>query len=129
MDGVFSTQSDIWSFGVLLWEVLTLGQQPYPARTNVQVLNFVRSGGRPDIPNNCPKELVRLLNQCWHFESESRPTFALCLKRLVQIKATLPPHLDIVVTAVDNRVYSQTNRGFDNPGYKEDESAKTTLVS
>lgn len=57
MDGVFTTQSDIWSFGVLLWEVMTLGQQPYPARNNQEVLNYVRSGGRPEKPPNCLEEL------------------------------------------------------------------------
>jgi proto-oncogene tyrosine-protein kinase ROS len=42
---------------VLIWEVLTLGQQPYPARTNTEVLHFVRSGGRLDRPDNCPDDL------------------------------------------------------------------------
>ena len=57
MDGVFTSQTDVWSFGVLLWEILTLGQQPYPARTNLQVLHFVRAGGRLDRPPNCPDSL------------------------------------------------------------------------
>ncbi len=45
------------AFGVLMWEVLTLGQQPYPARTNIEVLHYVRSGGRLDRPDSCPDEL------------------------------------------------------------------------
>jgi len=45
------------AFGVLMWEVLTLGQQPYPARTNTEVLQFVRSGGRLDRPDTCPDEM------------------------------------------------------------------------
>jgi len=57
VDGVFTSQTDVWSFGVLLWEILTLGQQPYPARTNLQVLHFVREGGRLDRPPNCPDSL------------------------------------------------------------------------
>lgn len=57
IDGVFTTQSDVWAFGVLLWEVMTLGNQPYPGRSNIEVLNFVRSGGRLDKPHNCPDDL------------------------------------------------------------------------
>ena len=57
VDGVFTSQTDVWSFGVLLWEILTLGQQPYPARTNLQVLHFVRNGGRLDRPPDCPDSL------------------------------------------------------------------------
>lgn len=57
VDGVFTTQSDAWSFGVLLWEVCTLGQQPYPARSNLEVLEFVQNGGRLDRPDTCPQEL------------------------------------------------------------------------
>ena len=57
VDGVFTTHSDVWAFGVLLWEIVTLGQQPYPARTNLEVLHHVRSGGRLTRPPNCPDEL------------------------------------------------------------------------
>lgn len=57
VDGVFTTQSDVWSFGVLLWEIMTLGQQPYPARTNLEVLHFVRTGGRLHQPPHCPQRL------------------------------------------------------------------------
>uniref|UniRef100_UPI00398EDE67 proto-oncogene tyrosine-protein kinase ROS-like n=1 Tax=Pristiophorus japonicus TaxID=55135 RepID=UPI00398EDE67 len=54
IDGMFTNQSDVWSFGILMWEVMTLGQQPYPARTNLEVLHFVRTEGRLEKPSNCP---------------------------------------------------------------------------
>ncbi len=41
----------------MMWEVLTLGQQPYPARTNIEVLHYVRSAGRLDRPENCPDDM------------------------------------------------------------------------
>ncbi|RWS11184.1 proto-oncogene tyrosine-protein kinase ROS-like protein [Dinothrombium tinctorium] len=105
VDGIFTTQSDIWSFGVLLWEVLTLGQRPYPARDNVEVLNFVKSGGRLEIPKNCPNQLVKLLKQCWHHQPENRPTFGSCLKRLEQIRSNLA-HLNVVITSINNQSYA-----------------------
>ncbi|KAK3096457.1 hypothetical protein FSP39_000375 [Pinctada imbricata] len=79
VDGVFTTQSDIWAFGVLMWEVITFGQQPYHARTNIEVLNFVQSGGQLDKPNSCPQELFFLMKKCWSFNTEDRPSFSLIL--------------------------------------------------
>lgn len=57
VDGVFTCQSDVWAFGVLLWEIMTLGQQPYPARNNLEVLHYVRRGGRLGKPTDCPERL------------------------------------------------------------------------
>ncbi|CAI9740160.1 proto-oncogene tyrosine-protein kinase ROS-like isoform X2, partial [Octopus vulgaris] len=82
VDGVFTTQSDIWSFGVLMWEVITYGQQPYPARTNLEVLQYVRSGGRLDRPDNCPEYLYQLKLNCWSYAPEDRPTSSFILEQL-----------------------------------------------
>ncbi|MGH0142097.1 UNVERIFIED_CONTAM: hypothetical protein FKN15_023033, partial [Acipenser sinensis] len=57
IDGVFTNFSDVWSFGILIWEIMTLGQQPYPARTNLEVLHFVRTGGRLERPSSCPDDM------------------------------------------------------------------------
>ncbi|XP_039101958.1 proto-oncogene tyrosine-protein kinase ROS [Hyaena hyaena] len=75
MDGIFTTQSDVWSFGILIWEILTLGHQPYPAHSNLDVLNYVQTGGRLEPPRNCPDDLWNLLTQCWAQEPDQRPTF------------------------------------------------------
>lgn len=57
-DGVFTTQSDVWSFGVLLWEVITMGERPYPTYSNQDVLNYVKyRHGRMERPEQCPDEL------------------------------------------------------------------------
>ncbi|XP_063091102.1 proto-oncogene tyrosine-protein kinase ROS isoform X3 [Cavia porcellus] len=75
MDGIFTTQSDVWSFGILVWEILTLGHQPYPAHSNLDVLNYVQAGGRLEPPRNCPDDLWNLMAQCWAQEPIQRPTF------------------------------------------------------
>jgi serine/threonine protein kinase len=80
IDRVFSVQSDIWAFGVLLWEILTMGQQPYPARTHQEVLDFVRSGGHLDVPALCPSPLGDLLLKCWSYIPSDRPSFSTCLE-------------------------------------------------
>ena len=45
------------AFGVLIWEVMTYGRQPYPAQTNIEVLHFVRQGGKLEQPDGCPEDL------------------------------------------------------------------------
>ncbi|CAI9545863.1 unnamed protein product [Staurois parvus] len=57
VDGIFTNRSDVWSFGVLLWELFTLGQQPYQGYSNMEVLHYVRSGRRMDSPDNCPDDM------------------------------------------------------------------------
>jgi len=44
--GIFTSLSDVWSFGVLMWEITSLGEQPYTAKTNEEVINYVCAGGR-----------------------------------------------------------------------------------
>ncbi|XP_055536181.1 proto-oncogene tyrosine-protein kinase ROS isoform X2 [Wyeomyia smithii] len=86
VDGVFTSQSDIWAFGVLLWEIMTLGQQPYPARNNLEVLHYVRDGGRLTRPQDCPDELYQLMMKCWSYSPDDRPTFRYCLDILQSLE-------------------------------------------
>ncbi|XP_017769031.1 PREDICTED: proto-oncogene tyrosine-protein kinase ROS isoform X2 [Nicrophorus vespilloides] len=87
VDGVFTCQSDVWAFGVLLWEIMTLGQKPYPARGNVEVLHYVRGGGRLGKPTDCPETLHSLMLSCWSYDPEGRPTFKFCLDELEKLYA------------------------------------------
>ncbi|XP_034445106.1 insulin-like growth factor 1a receptor [Hippoglossus hippoglossus] len=74
-DGVFTTMSDVWSFGVVLWEIATLAEQPYQGLTNEQVLRFVMEGGLLDKPDNCPDMLFELMRMCWQYNPKMRPSF------------------------------------------------------
>jgi serine/threonine protein kinase len=56
-DGVFTSQSDVWSYGVVLWEMATLASQPYQGLSNEQVLKYVIDEGKMEQPENCPKKL------------------------------------------------------------------------
>jgi len=57
LDGIFTCKSNVWAFGVLLWEVMSLGQQLYPSLININAMYFVQNGGRLEKPINCPKTL------------------------------------------------------------------------
>ncbi|XP_069707856.1 proto-oncogene tyrosine-protein kinase ROS [Phaenicophaeus curvirostris] len=86
IDGVFTNRSDVWAFGVLVWEILTLGEQPYPGFSNTEVLHHVRSGGRLESPNNCSDDLCNLMTRCWAPEPHNRPTFSYIHDKLQEIR-------------------------------------------
>uniref|UniRef100_A0A8D2ZU03 Tyrosine-protein kinase receptor n=1 Tax=Scophthalmus maximus TaxID=52904 RepID=A0A8D2ZU03_SCOMX len=74
-DGVFTPHSDCWSFGVVLWEISTLAEQPYQGLSNEQVLKFVMDGGYLDRPENCPERMHSLMQMCWQYNPKMRPMF------------------------------------------------------
>ncbi|XP_062326239.1 tyrosine-protein kinase receptor isoform X2 [Osmerus eperlanus] len=82
MEGIFTCKTDTWSFGVLLWEIFSLGYMPYPCKTNQEVLEFVTSGGRMDPPKSCPGPVYRIMTQCWQHCPEHRPNFSTILERV-----------------------------------------------
>nr|CAI5859006.1 unnamed protein product [Callosobruchus analis] len=74
-DGVFTSSSDVWSYGVVLWEMATLASQPYQGLSNDQVLRYVIDGGVMERPENCPDKLYTLMRYCWQHKPTARPTF------------------------------------------------------
>ncbi|KAI4890508.1 hypothetical protein NFI96_011445, partial [Prochilodus magdalenae] len=73
--GRFSIKSDVWSFGILLTELVTKGRVPYPGMVNREVLEQVDRGYRMPCPPACPASLHELMLQCWRKEPDERPTF------------------------------------------------------
>ncbi|KAK5863959.1 hypothetical protein PBY51_000940 [Eleginops maclovinus] len=73
--GKFSNKSDVWSFGVLLYEIITYGGAPYPAFSNQESYQQVTNGYRLPAPSNCPDMLYKIMLQCWSFEPDDRPDF------------------------------------------------------
>ncbi|XP_072298167.1 tyrosine-protein kinase Blk [Eucyclogobius newberryi] len=73
--GTFSIKSDVWSFGILLTEIVTYGRIPYPGMTNPEVVKMLEKLYRMPCPEGCPKELYEIMMMCWKEESAERPTF------------------------------------------------------
>ena len=68
----FSIKSDVWSFGILLTELVTYGRIPYPGMTNAEVLHQVEHGYRMQSPQGCPPSLYDIMLECWHKVSYPR---------------------------------------------------------
>uniref|UniRef100_A0A3Q2NXN5 Tyrosine-protein kinase n=1 Tax=Fundulus heteroclitus TaxID=8078 RepID=A0A3Q2NXN5_FUNHE len=73
--GRYTTQSDVWSFGVLLWETFSMGMTPYTSMNNQQTRDEVEKGYRMPAPHGCPVEISRVMNNCWQYDPKNRPTF------------------------------------------------------
>ncbi|KAK6624304.1 hypothetical protein RUM44_011163 [Polyplax serrata] len=82
-DGVFTTNSDVWSYGIVLWEMVTLASQPYQGLSNDQVLRYVIEGGVMERPENCPNKLYELMKLCWQHKPSLRPHFINFVTRLL----------------------------------------------
>ena len=71
----FNTKSDVWSFGVTLYEIFTYGQMPYPNMVDNDVMMELRRGYRMPCPHRCPKELHKIMMDCWQEQPGKRPSF------------------------------------------------------
>ncbi|XP_078037265.1 protein tyrosine kinase 2 Fak isoform X3 [Augochlora pura] len=71
----FTTSSDVWMFGVCMWEILMLGVKPFQGVKNHDVIHKLENGERLALPNHCPPRLYSLMSQCWSYEPSKRPTF------------------------------------------------------
>ncbi|XP_025269270.1 proto-oncogene tyrosine-protein kinase ROS-like isoform X6 [Camponotus floridanus] len=94
---IFTSQSDVWSFGVLMWEITSLGEQPYIAKTDEEVINYVRAGGRLPIALNCPSPLYQLMLRCWS-AADARPNFKFCLENIIALRKNIE---DTLLNPVD----------------------------
>eukprot|EP00118_Oscarella_pearsei_P028017 m.311468 g.311468 ORF g.311468 m.311468 type:complete len:204 (+) comp72109_c0_seq1:2-613(+) len=83
--GKFTVKSDVWSLGVVMWEVFTLGKQPYYGISNEEVISFVVKGGRLSSPDSfCPQGIFEIMQKCWNEDPEERPVADEVIRLLTQ---------------------------------------------
>jgi receptor tyrosine kinase-like orphan receptor 1 len=80
--GKFSTESDVWSFGVVLWEIYSYGLQPYYGYSNQEVIEMIRSRQLLPCPEDCPSRMYAFMVECWHEVPSRRPPFSEIHQRL-----------------------------------------------
>uniref|UniRef100_A0AAY4DFR1 receptor protein-tyrosine kinase n=1 Tax=Denticeps clupeoides TaxID=299321 RepID=A0AAY4DFR1_9TELE len=113
-DRIYTHQSDVWSFGVLLWEIFTLGGSPYPGVPVEELFKLLKEGHRMDKPSTCTHELYMMMRDCWHAVPSQRPTF----KQLVE-------DLDRTLSMTSNQEYLDLSMSLDqySPSYPDTRSS------
>ena len=81
----FTIKSDVWAYGILLWELATYGKTPYPGIDLFLVLDRLETGYRMDRPEGCPADVYDLMRDCWNWTPSNRPTFAVIKCRLEEM--------------------------------------------
>nr|BAF02917.1 protein tyrosine kinase CSK [Monosiga ovata] len=85
---VSTSKSDVWSFGVVLWEIFAFGRAPYPRMGQKEVVDAVVKGYRMECPDTCPKEVYdKIMMACWEIDPVKRPTFKTLMRALSSIQA------------------------------------------
>ncbi|XP_074785056.1 high affinity nerve growth factor receptor [Athene noctua] len=92
----FTTESDIWSFGVVLWEIFTYGKQPWYQLSNTEAIECITQGRELERPRTCPAEVYAIMQSCWQREPQQRRPIKDIHSRLQALVKTPPVYLDIL---------------------------------
>lgn len=97
----YSTHSDVWSYGVTIWEVLSLGETPYWDWTPETISKVVLEGYRLPPPKNCYHNMNLLMLSCWTFDASLRPSFLKIMRNLEQFRYYLEKQI-LYLSEIDN---------------------------
>lgn len=79
---IYTSQSDVWSYGILLYELVTYGSVPYASVPNENVLELLNTGFRMERPESCDEFLYDLMKACWNVVANNRPQFSFIVYQL-----------------------------------------------
>ena len=85
----FSSASDVWSYGVTLWEIYSLGAIPWKGLTPIEIRDCLVGGERLGCPERCPREIYHVMTSSWETRAQDRPTFASIYQTLQKVSCSV----------------------------------------
>ncbi|XP_076318089.1 tyrosine kinase receptor Cad96Ca-like [Tachypleus tridentatus] len=107
-DNIFTTKTDVWSFGILMWEIVTLGSTPYPGMAAAEVMGRVRDGYRLEKPDHCKRKMYNIMYYCWDKDSKERPSFSELVRLLDKLLISEHEYIELD-RFPDHSYYNITN--------------------
>ncbi|XP_017782379.1 PREDICTED: proto-oncogene tyrosine-protein kinase receptor Ret [Nicrophorus vespilloides] len=104
-DHLYTTKSDVWSFGIVIWELITLGATPYPGIQVQNLFHLLKSGYRMERPENCSPTLYKIMTSCWDIDPDHRPSFQQLSQKWEEMLGDQMEYLDLTPNAIHNRSY------------------------
>uniref|UniRef100_A0A8C7GTH5 receptor protein-tyrosine kinase n=1 Tax=Oncorhynchus kisutch TaxID=8019 RepID=A0A8C7GTH5_ONCKI len=104
-DRVFTVKSDVWAFGVTMWEIATRGMTPYPGIQNHEIYDYLLLGHRLKQPTDCLDELYEIMYSCWRADLLDRPVFTQVRELLEKLTEKLP----VASTSKEDIIYINTS--------------------
>ncbi|XP_066932854.1 ephrin type-A receptor 4-B-like isoform X2 [Clytia hemisphaerica] len=100
--GRSSLQSDIWSYGIMMWEIVTIGAVPYPGHKSKEIPALLNKGYRMEKPLHCKEELYELMLQCWSEDEKKRPNFKFIHQKLERMIEGLSTYINLEAYSDDS---------------------------
>ncbi|KAK9751971.1 Protein tyrosine and serine/threonine kinase [Popillia japonica] len=113
-DHLYTSKSDVWSFGILIWELVTLGASPYPGVPVQNLFHLLSQGYRMERPENCSPALYKVMRSCWHIDPTERPEFSDLASKFEKMLGDSVEYLDLSTNVIHNRSYFCMNFDEDN---------------
>ncbi|XP_036329877.1 proto-oncogene tyrosine-protein kinase receptor Ret-like [Rhagoletis pomonella] len=104
-DHVYTTKSDVWAFGVLCWELITLGASPYPGIPPQNLYHLLKTGYRMERPENCSEEIYSIVRTCWTDDPNSRPSFKYLASQFEKLLGNNVKYIEMESCAISNPMY------------------------
>lgn len=106
-DHIYTTKSDVWAFGVLCWELITLGASPYPGIPPQNLYTLLKQGYRMDCPINCSEEIYSIVRSCWADDPKLRPSFKHLAGQFERLLGRTAKYIDMEQNSISNPVYCE----------------------